>query len=123
MNDPTPPRRDSPGLSPQKIRKLISLGTPSRSDIRYVGAKTQIKLYYSAGWGEAALALAICSELSTFTSQKCKSSPQISALLRAQKMYAAQFAFTKKQSYEVKNAHGLLFFALGFARFARSFCY
>ena len=36
-------------------------------------------------------------------------------------MYAAQFAFAKKQSYEVKNAHGLLFFALGFARFARSF--
>ena len=42
-------------------------------------------------------------------------------LLRAQKINAAQFAFAKKRCFEVKNAHGLLFFAFGGAPAALDF--
>ena len=45
---------------------------------------------------------------------------QVFRPLRAQKIDASRFAFVKKQFFEVKNAHGSLFFALGWIGLAPS---
>ena len=125
MRNPTPPRRDSP--CPYPIKSLRNfMGTPSRSDKLFVTRAANFLLTFRcgrAGRGSARACILLRTWRFAFATRfqvHRQFTPQNSlhlhtflyfvtsslifwgpraALLRAQKIYASQFTFTKKFSF------------------------